>query len=136
MFRKSKTIKRRANENSVNWKKRNKIFNLTYWKDLLLHHNLDLTLVEKNTYGNVDGNLLDIDGKSKDNLNAWRHLENMCIRDALHLILRDDRKDILPTAYHTMSGKEKDMFWKVLYHLKVPDGYSSNISRCMNFTVS
>ena len=31
-----------------------------------------------------------------------------------------------------MSKEEKQHFCKVLYDIKVPDGYSSNISRCVN----
>lgn len=76
--------------------------------------------------------LLSIDGKTKDNLNARRDLETMHIRDALHPITREDGKVILPATCHTMSVRERDIFCKVLHDLKVPDGYSSNISRCIN----
>lgn len=76
--------------------------------------------------------LLSIDGKTKDNPNARRDLETMRIRDALHPITREDGNVILPAACHTMSVRERDMFYKVLHDLKVPDGYSSNISRCIS----
>lgn len=81
---------------------------------------------------NVVGTLLSIDGKTKDNLNARKDLEKMRIKDALHPITREDGKVILLAACHAMSAMDRDMFCKVLHDLKVPDGYSSNISRCIS----
>lgn len=88
--------------------------------------------VEKNVCNNLVGTLLDIDGKSKDNHNARRDLEKMRIRDAFHPITGDDGKIILPAACRTLSFREKNMFCRVSLDLKVPDVYSSNISRCIN----
>lgn len=44
-------------------------------------------------------------------------------RDALYTITRDDEKIILLTVCHTMSVKDKNMFYKFLDDLKVLDGY-------------
>jgi hypothetical protein len=38
----------------------------------------------------------------------------------------------LPPALYNMSKEEKKQFCKVLHDVKVPDGYSSNISKCVN----
>jgi hypothetical protein len=52
----------------VLWKKKNIFFRLPYLKDNLLRHNLDVMHIEKNVMDNILGTLLDIKGKSKDNL--------------------------------------------------------------------
>ena len=53
----------------------------------------------------------------------------MNIRKPLHLQLRGSNKAYLPAAQFTMIKDEKDLFLKVLKEVRVPDGYSSNISR-------
>lgn len=50
---------------------------------MLLRDNLDVMYVEKNVRDNVAGNLLEIDEKTKDNLNAQKDAQKMCIRDYL-----------------------------------------------------
>ncbi|KAL0553634.1 hypothetical protein IC582_007534 [Cucumis melo] len=55
----------------------------------------------------------------------------MNIRHELHPVERESRV-YLPPALHTLSKLEKQLFCKRLYELKVPDGYSSNISNCVS----
>ncbi|KAK5819237.1 hypothetical protein PVK06_024212 [Gossypium arboreum] len=43
-----------------------------------------------------------------------------------------NRKEYLPQACYTLASKEGDIFLSIVKNLKVPDGYASNISRCMN----
>jgi hypothetical protein len=54
----------------VVWKKKSIFFRLPYWKDNLLRHNLDVMQIEKNVMDNILGTILDIKGKTKDNLAA------------------------------------------------------------------
>ncbi|CAO2832450.1 unnamed protein product [Amaranthus hypochondriacus] len=56
----------------------------------------------------------------------------MKIRPELHLITLPDGKFQLPNAPYIMSSEEKMRFLRVLKHIKVPDGYTSNISCCVN----
>ncbi|RVW77928.1 hypothetical protein CK203_048271 [Vitis vinifera] len=78
----------------------------------------------------IVGTLLSIDGKSKDNFNSRLDLQAMGIRDQLHPIQRGNRV-ILPTACYSLTSNEKKEFCKFLKEVKVPDGYASNISRCV-----
>ena len=73
-----------------------------------------------------------MEGKSKDNLQARKDLQEMNIRPDLHPQKKANDKYYLPPALYTMSKEEKQQFCKVLHDIKVPDGYSSNISRCVN----
>uniref|UniRef100_A0A803N566 DUF4218 domain-containing protein n=1 Tax=Chenopodium quinoa TaxID=63459 RepID=A0A803N566_CHEQI len=57
-------------------------------------------------------------------------------RDALqgwgikpHLWVQDNH---MPSTSYSMSVEEKERFLKVLQKLRVPDGYGSNLSRCVN----
>ena len=59
--------KRKRTEAELNWTKRSIFFELPYWKQLLIHHNLDVMHIEKNICDNVIGTVLNIPGKMKDN---------------------------------------------------------------------
>ncbi|CAN1215361.1 hypothetical protein LINPERPRIM_LOCUS184 [Linum perenne] len=67
-----------------NWKKRSIFFDLSYWKSLLLRHNLDVMHIEKNVCDNVLGTIMNLPGKTKDGLNARLDLKEMGIRHELH----------------------------------------------------
>lgn len=86
--------------------------------------------IEKNICNSIVGTLLSIDGKSKDNFNSRLDLQAMGIRDQLHPIQRENRV-ILPAACYSLTSNEKKEFCKFLKEVKVPDGYASNISRCV-----
>jgi hypothetical protein len=59
-----------ASSDDVMWKKKSIFFRLPYWKDNFLRHNLDVKYIEKNVMDNIFGIILDIKGKTKDNLAA------------------------------------------------------------------
>ncbi|XP_075640179.1 uncharacterized protein LOC142611913 [Castanea sativa] len=91
------TNKRKRGEEALTvWKKRSIFFTLPYWEDHMLRHNLDVMHIEKNVVDNIIGTLLNLDGKTKDNLKARQDLKDMVLKD-----------------------------------VRVSDGYSSNISRCV-----
>ncbi|XP_071687837.1 uncharacterized protein [Rutidosis leptorrhynchoides] len=114
-----------------NWKKRSIFFKLPYWKDNLIRHNLDVMHIEKNVCDSVIGTLMNLDGKTKDHLNGRYDLEEMEIRKELHPEVLENNKVYLPPACFSMNKKEKDRFCRMLKAVKVPDGYSANISRCV-----
>ena len=69
-------------------------------------YNLDVMHIEKNICDSIVGTLLNIDGKSKDNLNSLLYLLAMGIRDQLHPIQRGNRI-ITPIAYYSQTSSEK-----------------------------
>uniref|UniRef100_A0A803MZE6 DUF4216 domain-containing protein n=1 Tax=Chenopodium quinoa TaxID=63459 RepID=A0A803MZE6_CHEQI len=81
---------------------------------------------------NIFSTLLDLDGKSKDNLKARWDLKKWGIREELHPLEKISRSGIkryeLPPAPYTMSKDEKRRFCKTLNDIKVPN--ASNI--CVN----
>jgi hypothetical protein len=71
--KKRKWKKRRrsaASSDDVLWKKKSIFFRLPYGKDNLLQHNLDIMHIEKNVMDNILVTILDIKGKTNDNLVA------------------------------------------------------------------
>ena len=94
-------------------------------------HNLDVMHIEKNEVDNIIGTLLSLDGKTKDNLKARQDLKDMGIKSELHLEKVGNDKTHMPYAYYHMNASENDDFLQVLKDVRVPDGYSSNISRCV-----
>ncbi|XP_062020749.1 uncharacterized protein LOC133737149 [Rosa rugosa] len=69
---------------SGQWKKKSIFYQLPYWKDLLLRHNLDVMHIEKNVCESIVGTLLGIDGKNKDTIKARADLEELNIWPNLH----------------------------------------------------
>jgi hypothetical protein len=115
----------------VVWNKKSIFFRLSYWKDNLLRHNLDVMHIEKNVMDNILGTILDISGKMKDNLAARLDLQEMELRPKLHPFIAANGKTYIPAACHTMSREDKENFLKVLRNVRVPEGYASNISQCV-----
>ncbi|KAI5344268.1 hypothetical protein L3X38_012145 [Prunus dulcis] len=114
-----------------NWKKHSIFFKLPYWKTLLLRHNLDVMHIEKNVFENVIGTVMNIDGETKDSLNARLDLQEMGIRSKLHPI-EEGEKIIWPKADYELSNNDKKAVFQWLMNLKVPDGHSANISRYLH----
>jgi len=82
--------------------------------------------VEKNVCDSFIGTLLNIQGMTKDGVNANLDLVEMKIQE--DLAPREvGRRTCLPLACYTMSKQEKKSFCLCLKRVKVPQGYSSNI---------
>ncbi|CAN6679978.1 unnamed protein product [Malus baccata var. baccata] len=124
--------KRTSSNTSGNsqWKKKSIFYELPYWRHLLIRHNLDVMHIEKNICDSLVGTLLGIE-KSKDGLAARADLEVLNIRRSQHP-RREGNRTFLPPALFTLKREEKTAFCNVLSTIRVPDGYSSNLSRCVH----
>ncbi|KAL0462349.1 UNVERIFIED_CONTAM: hypothetical protein Slati_0122500 [Sesamum latifolium] len=69
---------------------------LPYWNTHLIRHNLDVMHIEKNVFDNIFNTVMDINGKTKDNLNARKDLKNICNRPKLEVDER--RPNAMPKA--------------------------------------
>nr|XP_025605111.1 uncharacterized protein LOC112696499 [Arachis hypogaea] len=117
-----------ANMGESNWKKNSVFFELPYWEENMLRHNLDVMQIEKKVCDNIVFTILNDSGKSKDNLKAQKDLQYMGIRPGLWP--REGGK--YPSAFFTMSNAQKDIFLKTLQYVIFLDGYSRNITRCVD----
>ncbi|BBH04741.1 Ankyrin repeat family protein, partial [Prunus dulcis] len=115
----------------LNWTHKPMFFELPYWSKLKLRHNLDVMHVEKNVFDTLVGTILDIEGKTKDTIKARLDLERMGIRRGLWMN-RDSDKARRDLAFFSMKPNDKKEFLKFVSSVKFPDGYASNIARCVN----
>ncbi len=96
-----------------------------------LRHNLDVMHIEKNICANLFGTFLNIEGKTKDTIKARLDLEDMGIRQDLHLRPEGDSYYV-PSACYAMNKDQKIAFFDFLRNVKFPDGYASNLARCIS----
>jgi hypothetical protein len=68
----------------------------------------------KNAIDNILGTILDIKGKTKDNLDARKDLYEMGLRYTLHPFTVENEKIYMPPTCHTISNEDKISFLKVL----------------------
>lgn len=112
------------------WTKRSIFWDLPYWKDNLLRHNLDVMHIEKNFFDNIFNTVMDVKGKTKDNEKARKDLQIYCKRKDLELKPQPNGKLLKPKANYSLSAQEAKLVCQWLKDLRMPDGYSSNIGRC------
>ena len=86
--------------------------------------------IEKNICDNILGTLLDIPGKNKDSLKARLDLKKMNMHDKLRAKLIGDKYQV-PKAPLNLTLSERRQVVALLSSLRILDGYSSNISRCV-----
>ncbi|XP_075088459.1 uncharacterized protein LOC142161728 [Nicotiana tabacum] len=108
-YGKGQKRKRNVPNDAYNWRKKSIFFELPYWKTLMIRHNLD----------------------TKDTVKSRYDLVNLGIRQGLHPV-EDGKNVLLPAACYALSLDEKLKACTFLANLKVPDAFSSNISRCVN----
>jgi hypothetical protein len=115
-----------------NWKKRSIFWDLPYWKDNLLRHNLDVMHIEKNFFDNIFNTVMNVKGKTKDNEKARKDLSRYCCRRDLEMQALPNGKIGKPKASYTLTKSDAKLVCKWLKELRMPDGYASNLARCAN----
>ncbi|KAA0033109.1 putative transposase [Cucumis melo var. makuwa] len=77
-----------------------------------------------NVCDNLVGTLLNIEGKTKDTMNARLDLQDLKIKKNLHLVKVGNRL-VKPHANYTLTSSERVEFCKFLKSVKFPDGFVS-----------
>ncbi|KAL8107028.1 hypothetical protein AgCh_023727 [Apium graveolens] len=114
------------------WNKKSIFFDLPYWSENSIRHNLDVLLIEKNIFDSILVTLLNISGKLKGHVNARLELQELSIRKILHPTTSTDGNYLeIKATNFDMTNKEKDIFCSVLESMKFPHGFASNISKCV-----
>ncbi|XP_074357730.1 uncharacterized protein LOC141697326 [Apium graveolens] len=126
-----KLTKRRPRDYGVthNWTHYSPFFELPYWETLDLRHNIDVMHTENNVFENIFYTILADKNETKDNLKLRYDCEELGIRRELWV----QDGDIMPYASYMLLREQVDNFFEWISILKLPDGYVSNISRCVNF---
>lgn len=111
------------------WKKRSIFWDLPYWSTNLVRHNLDVMHIEKNVFDNIFNTILNIEGKTKDNDKSRADLKNLCQRPELE---KSEATGKYPKACYTLDTSQKKILCEWVKNLKFPDGYVSNMGRCVD----
>ncbi|OMO58327.1 Transposon, En/Spm-like protein [Corchorus capsularis] len=114
-----------------NWVKKSIFWELGYWQTNLVRHNLDVMHVEKNVFDNVFNTVMDVKGKTKDNLKARMDLQLYCKRPELELQTHNG-KVFKPIATYALSSEHKKLVCQWVKQIRFPDGYASNIGHCVD----
>ena len=126
-----KSSKRKAKGYGVthNWTHSSPFFELPYWETLSLRHNIDIMHTEKNIFDNIFYTILDDKKKTKDNLKARHDCKELLVHRELWI--QDDGTK--PHAPYVLSKEQIHKLFMWIDTLKLPDGYASNMSRCLNW---
>ncbi|XP_057999031.1 uncharacterized protein LOC131177881 [Hevea brasiliensis] len=136
-FRKNKIVTKNmgADENNsckaknTGWKRRSIFWDLPYWSTNMLRHNLDVMHIEKNVFENIFNTVMNVEGKTKDNAKSREDLKEFCHRPELE---RDMVTGKYPKACYTLDKQSKAVLCEWLKNLIFPDGYVSNMGRCID----
>ncbi|CAI8614984.1 unnamed protein product [Vicia faba] len=88
--------------------------------------------IEKNFFDNVFNTVMDVKDRTKDNVKARQDMEILCNRKELELKPQLNGKLFKPKAYFSLTPKEAKAVYGWLKGLRIPDGHSSNLARCVD----
>jgi hypothetical protein len=115
-----------------NWTHVTGLWQLPYFKKLLLPHNIDVMHNEKNMGEAIWNTCFDIVDKTKDNVKARQDIALICNRPNMHLELKSNGKWHRPRAPFCIDKDDKPIILDWFKKLKFPDGYAANIKRGFN----
>ena len=112
--------------------KKSIFWDLPYWKDNLLRHNLDVIHIEKNFFDNIFNTVMNVSGKTKDNEKARMDLAFYYRLKDLELKSTANRKLLKRKANYTLTVDQTKLICQWIKELWMSDGCSSNLARCAN----
>jgi len=114
-----------------NWVKQSIFYELSYLKTNLLRHNLDVMHIEKNVFENIFNTVMDVKGKTKDNIKARLDIALFCNCKNMELVCDESRVAKLRASF-VLEKNAQLLVYKLLKTLHFLDGHASNISRLVN----
>jgi hypothetical protein len=113
------------------WSQMVSLWKLPYWHKLKVRHNHDIMHIEKNICDSLMATILNILRKTKDTIKARLDLKYLGIKKELQFRETGDSYQ-MPHARYILSKEQKEAFCDFLQEVKFPDGFASDISRCLN----
>ncbi|GLT87170.1 hypothetical protein SLE2022_052680 [Rubroshorea leprosula] len=114
-----------------NWVKCSIFWELPYWGDNLIRHNLDVMHCENNFFDNIIHTVMN-DSSSKDNVKSRMDLPLYCDREELHLYYDSSGSRCKLNASYALDTDKKRCLCTWLKNVRFPDGFASNITHCVN----
>ncbi|XP_021755332.1 uncharacterized protein LOC110720599 [Chenopodium quinoa] len=125
------SIKRLKNEKK-GWFKQSTLWELPYWKHLLIRHNLDVMHIEKNFFDQLIHTIMDVKKLTCDTPSTRNDIAKYCKRPQLHLQENDRGKEVMPKAPFALDKAQRKVLCEWVKQLRFLDGYASNLSRCVD----
>lgn len=111
-----------------NWIDISGLWQLPYWRKLLLRHNIDVMHNEKNVAELMLSMCVDITKKSMDTVKARLDMAVICDRPTLELTKAPNGTWKKPRAKYCVSKDDKMTILKWFKQLKFPDRFAANLS--------
>ena len=115
-----------------NWTDISCLWQLPYFRKLVLRHNIDIMHNEKNVSEAVLSLCLDIPDKTKDNVKARLDIAEICDRPKLHLTQKPNGTWQKSRAPYCVGKDDKLAILKWFKQLKFPDRFAANLSKSIN----
>ncbi|PNX88299.1 hypothetical protein L195_g044402 [Trifolium pratense] len=103
-----------------NWKKQSIFWDLPYWKDNLLRHNLDVMHIEKNFFDNIFNTVMNVKGKTKD---SEKERQDLSQSDASFASGKSGK----PKASYTLTKSDAKLLCKWLTELRMPSCFVNGL---------
>jgi hypothetical protein len=113
------------------WSRMASLWKLPYWHKLKVRHNLDVMHIVKNICESLIATILNIPRKTKDTIKTRIDLKDLGIKKELQFRETGDSCQ-MPHARYTLFKEQKKAICDFLREVKFPNGFASNISRCLN----
>jgi hypothetical protein len=104
------------------------LWDLPYWCDLELRHNVDAMHMEKNICDSIIGTLLKIPSKTKDSVNARIDCVNYKVHDKLQPYDKDNEHYDFKGVEFLLSVPKRVLFCNFIRGVRFPSGFASNIT--------
>jgi len=115
------------------WTQKSCLWNLPYFDDLLLPHNIDVMHTEKNIAEAIFGTIMDIPDKTKDNVKARVDQARLCNRPKLDMAPPGGGKSWRkPKVDFVLTRAQRREVLEWFQTLMFPDGYATNLKREVN----
>ncbi|KAL0401778.1 UNVERIFIED_CONTAM: hypothetical protein Slati_4207700 [Sesamum latifolium] len=110
------------------WTKKNIFWELEYWSTHPIRHNLDAMHIEKNVFDNIFNTMIEIKGKIKNNLNAWKDLKIICNRSKLEVDER--RPNVMLKAVYVLTREQTMRIceWIIRFKKLIPTAFREMLS--------
>jgi hypothetical protein len=109
--------KKKADEARIFYKRMSILWDLTYWCDLELRHNVDVMHMEKNICDNIIGTLLKIPSKTKYSVNARIHCVNYKVHDKLQRHDNDIVNTMISKVWNFLCQSLKGYYFVTSYQV-------------------
>ncbi|XP_021775494.1 uncharacterized protein LOC110739336 [Chenopodium quinoa] len=122
----------RLKKENKGWFKQSILWELPYWKHLLIRHNLDVMHIENNFFDQLIHTVMDVKKHTCDTPSARNDIAKYCKRPQLHLQEDDRGKEFMPRAPFALDKAQRKFLCEWVKQLRFLDGYTSNLSRCVD----